>query len=239
MSGSAAPCSATGSLRDCDHVKPAAIIFDFDGVIADSEIVSGELLGRTLTQAGLPTSLEEAMDRYTGLNRIDTLAAIATHWGAQVPHDIADRLAVETTLAFSQPLRPVDGIIDFLARVDHLPRAIASSSSTGYIRAHLGGFGLNGRFGEHIYSGREHVTRGKPFPDLYLHAAAALGIAIGQALVIEDSPVGARAGVAAGARVFGIAAASHARPKLSDALLAEGVERVFSSYTEMAEALAL
>ncbi len=218
---------------------PAAIIFDFDGVIADSEIVSAQLYSATLTDVGLPTSLEEAMDRYTGLHRMDTLAAIANHWGERVPHDIADRLAAETALAFARPMKTVPGIVEFLARADHLPRAIASSSTTSYINAHLGSFGLAHLFGDHVYSGREHVTRGKPFPDIYLHAAAALGIAIGDVLVIEDSAVGARAGVASGARVFGIAAGGHARPRLSEALMAEGVERVFSNYGEMAEALGL
>jgi HAD superfamily hydrolase (TIGR01509 family) len=85
-----------------------------------------------------------------------------------------------------------------------------------------------------VYSGREHVARGKPFPDLYLHAAAALGVPIEQTLVIEDSPVGARAGIAAGARVLGLAAASHCRPSLKVGLEAEGVERVFGSYAELA-----
>lgn len=220
-------------------MSPAAIIFDFDGVIADTEIVSAEVYSAALTGLGLPTNIEEAIEHYIGLNRMDCLAVIAKLWGDRVPADIAEQLEAATTSHFAVPMQPVPGVVEFLALTDHLPRAIASSSSTAWIRGHLDQFGEGGRFGAHIYSGREHVTRGKPFPDLYLHAAAALGIDAAQILVIEDSPVGARAGLAAGARVFGLAAGSHARPSITEALKAEGVERVFTSYAEMAEALGL
>lgn len=220
-------------------MKPAAIIFDFDGVIADSEIRSAELLGRTLTAAGLPTSQEEALERYTGYGRVETLAAIAALWGARVPPDMAERLAAETALAFARPVPPIPGVEAFLARTVHVPRAIASSSSTGYIRANLDHIGIAGYFGEHIYSGREHVARSKPFPDIYLHAAAALGLDPARVLVIEDSPVGARAALAAGASVVGLAAGSHCRPRQTAALRAEGVERVFASYADLAGHLGL
>lgn len=66
-------------------MTPTAILFDFDGVIADSEIVSSRMFSEALTQAGLPTTQDEAMDRYTGLSRADTLAKIAAHWGRTHP----------------------------------------------------------------------------------------------------------------------------------------------------------
>ncbi|ODT91072.1 MAG: hypothetical protein ABS86_03010 [Sphingobium sp. SCN 64-10] len=220
-------------------MSPAAIIFDFDGVIVDSEIVSAQVFSRALTAAGLPTSEEEALARYIGLSRADTLAAIATQWGTRVPADMADQLAVATIQALRKPIPAVPGALAFIAQTAHLPRAIASSSSTEYLRTHLDHLDQTGQFGDHIYSGREHVTRGKPFPDLYLYAARALGVAPQDALVIEDSPVGARAALAAGARVFGLAAGSHARPSLTAALEAEGVERVFASYADLSDSLGL
>jgi HAD superfamily hydrolase (TIGR01509 family) len=207
-----------------------AIIFDFDGVIADSEIVSARVLSAALTAAGLPTTAEESRARYTGLSRADTLLAIAEFWGARVPADIAERLEVATANGFAEPVLPVPGALDFIAQVAHLPRAIASSSSSAYIRAHLDEFGVHAHFGTHVYSAREHVTRGKPYPDIYLHAAAALGVTPAETLVLEDSPVGARAAVAAGARVIGLAAASHCHPAMTAALLAEDVEAVLDSY---------
>lgn len=220
-------------------MTPAAIIFDFDGVIADSEIVFAALLGRALTAAGLPTSEEEALARYTGYGRLETLAAIAALWGDRVPADMAERLAAAFAHTLVEPLPPVPGVAAFLARTRHLPRAIASSSSTAYLRGHLGRLGMADHFGDHVYSGREHVARSKPFPDIYLHAAGALGLDPARVLVIEDSPVGARAALAAGARVVGLTAGSHARPHLSAALAAEGVEHIFASYADLAAHLGL
>ncbi|MBT2186377.1 HAD family hydrolase [Sphingobium nicotianae] len=220
-------------------MSPDAIIFDFDGVIADSEMVSCALFSRALTGMGLPTSPEEAHERYLGRNRADSLASIHAQWGALVPADIAERIEAETHVHFLAPIPPVAGLDAFLARSAHLPRGIASSNASAFIRHHLDAFALAHHFGDHIYSGREHVTRGKPFPDLYLHAAAALGVAPARCVVIEDSPIGARAALAAGARVFGLAAGSHARPSLTAALRAEGVEGVFDSYAELSAHLRL
>ncbi len=219
-------------------MMPAAIIFDFDGVIADSEVLGSQALADALTAAGLPTTLEDVIARYMGRNRAHTLAAVAALWGERVPADMAARLE-GCEESFADRVEPVAGLSAFLARTDHLPRAIASSSASAYLRHHIARFGHADRFGPHLYSGREHVTRGKPAPDLYLHAAAALGVDPCRMLVIEDSPVGARAGLAAGARVFGLAAGSHCSPALSAALEAQGVERVFASYAAMADYLGL
>jgi HAD superfamily hydrolase (TIGR01509 family) len=220
-------------------MTPAAIIFDFDGVIADSESVSSRSFSAALCEAGLPTTVEEAMDRYTGLTREDTLAAISAYWGERTPHDIADRLARHADAAFAQGIAPVPGVKDFIASAAHLPLAIGSSSRTAYLHAHLATFGLSGRFGAHVYSGREHVTRGKPHPDIYLHAAASLGVRPEDTVIIEDSPIGARAAVASGARVIGLCAGSHVRPSLAAVLSAEGVTAVLHSYDEVADYLGI
>ncbi len=219
-------------------MTPDAIIFDFDGVIADSEILGSQVLARALTAAGLPTSVEDVIAYYMGRSRAHTLEAVARRWGERTPPDLARRLeGCEEDLA--DLLEPIPGLEDFLALTDHLPRAIASSSASSYLRHHIARFGHAHRFGQHLYSGREHVTRGKPFPDLYLYAANQLGAEPARTLVIEDSPIGARAGIAAGARVLGLAAGSHCSPALSAALLAEGVECVFTSYAEMANHLGM
>ncbi len=220
-------------------MTPAALIFDFDGVIADSEIVSARCLARALSEAGLTTSLAEAAERYSGLHRADTLAAIAAHWGSRTPHDIAERIELHASAAFAAGIDPVPGAAGFIRGAAHLPLAIGSSSTTDYIRGHLARFGLAEPFGAHVYSGREHVARGKPHPDIYLHAAAALGVDVRAAAIIEDSPVGARAAVAAGARVIGLVAGSHAQPSLAAALKAEGVETVLASYADVARHLGL
>jgi len=116
---------------------------------------------------------------------------------------------------------------------------VASSSSTRWIRTHLAHLGLTGAFGDHIYSGREHVERGKPAPDIYLYAADQLGVAIGDCIILEDSEVGATGAVASGARVIGLAAGRHCVDGHADALRALGVEEVANSFDEVRRLLGL
>lgn len=216
-----------------------AIIFDFDGVIADSEIVSARGLAAGLTAAGLPTSTHESVDRYTGLHREDVLRAIHAHWGDMVPADITARLDDGCADHFGAGVDPVTGVAAFLDQTAHVPRAIASSSSSVYLHGHLAGFGFAHHFDVHVYSGREHVTRGKPHPDIYLHAAAALGVNPARTLIIEDSPVGARGAVASGGRVIGFGGAAHITDSLRARVAAEGVEAQFDDYGALARYLSL
>jgi HAD superfamily hydrolase (TIGR01509 family) len=119
-----------------------------------------------------------------------------------------------------------------------VPRAIASSSSTEWIRTHLDHLGLRDRFEPHIFSGKEHVANGKPAPDLYLHAAAALGVPIDRIAIIEDSPVGVTGAVASGAFVIGLAAGNHCFDGHGDRLRALGAHAIAHSFDEVAASLA-
>jgi beta-phosphoglucomutase-like phosphatase (HAD superfamily) len=94
-------------------------------------------------------------------------------------------------------------------------------------------------FGQHVYSGREHVTRGKPAPDIYLHAAGQLGVDIGRAVIIEDSDVGVIGALASGARVIGLAAGTHCLDGHEDRLRARGVGEIANSFDEVRELLGL
>jgi beta-phosphoglucomutase-like phosphatase (HAD superfamily) len=119
-----------------------------------------------------------------------------------------------------------------------LPRAVASSSSTAWIERHLENLGLRDAFGNMIFSGREHVARGKPEPDLYLHAAAALGVDIARCAILEDSPVGATGAVASGAHVIGFVGGSHCGPDHADRLRAIGVQDIATSFDQVAQLIA-
>jgi beta-phosphoglucomutase-like phosphatase (HAD superfamily) len=133
----------------------------------------------------------------------------------------------------------VAGAVEFvLALPRHVPKAIASSSSTSWIRAHLDHLKLRERFEPHIYSGKEHVARGKPAPDLYLHAAAALGVPIEQTAIIEDSPVGVTGAVASGAYVIGLAAGQHCFDGHDERLRALGAHAIAHSFDDVARLLA-
>jgi beta-phosphoglucomutase-like phosphatase (HAD superfamily) len=216
-----------------------AIIFDFDGVLIESEYVSSLQVAATLTALGYPTTVDQALDKFVGLGGSDFHDAVATWVGGAVPEGFHTARKAEDDRVMREGLDAVAGAITFVGALPvTLPRAIASSSTSAWITRHLDHLGMRDAFGDHIYSGREHVTRGKPAPDIYLHAARAIGADITRALIIEDSPIGARGAVASGAHVIGLAAGRHCGNGHADKLRAEGVHGVAHSFDEIATLLA-
>lgn len=137
-------------------------------------------------------------------------------------------------------MQAVVGAVDFVQSLpQELPRAIASSSSTRWIKGHLHHLGLAHAFGDHVYSGREHVDRGKPAPDLYIHAARKLGVDIARSVIIEDSEVGVTGALASGATVIGLAAGTHCLDGHADLLQSLGVRHVASSFDKVPALLEL
>ena len=164
----------------------------------------------------------------------------ATVLGRPLPDEFHEQMSQEGKRALAEGIKPIAGAIDFVRSLPaSLPRAIASSSSTKWIRAHLAHLGLSDDFGPHLYSGREHVERGKPAPDLYLHAAEQLGVHIARTVILEDSKVGATGALASGARVIGLAAGSHCLDGHADKLRAVGVQEIAHSFDEVARLLGL
>lgn len=220
-------------------MKFDALIFDFDGVLLESEHAGNKQIAEYLSGAGHPTTPEESMANFMGLAGGDFLAAIERWIGRAVPDDFHVARKAEDERAMREGLDPVFGAISFVRNLPpDLPRAIASSSSTRWIERHLEHLGIRDAFGDKIFSGREHVERGKPAPDLYLHAAAALGVDIARVAIIEDSPVGATGAVASGAHVIGFCGGSHCAPDHADRLRAIGVQDIAHSFDEIAALLA-
>jgi HAD superfamily hydrolase (TIGR01509 family) len=221
-------------------VRFEAIIFDFDGVLIESEYVSNRQLADTLTRLGHPTRIEDALANFVGLGGQDFHDAVEAWIGGPIPQGFHDDRHAEDARVLAEGLDAVAGAVAFVrGLLDQLPIAIASSSTTHWITTHLDHIGLRDRFGDHIYSGREHVARGKPAPDIYLHAAAALGIDIARAAIIEDSPVGATGAVASGAFVIGLAAGRHCSDGHDALLSAKGVHAVAHSFDDVAAVLGL
>jgi beta-phosphoglucomutase-like phosphatase (HAD superfamily) len=215
-----------------------AIIFDFDGVLIESEHVSAQQISATLTGLGYPTTLDQALDAFTGYGGQDFLDAVAKHTGAGIPEGFVEARRAEDARVLEDGVAEVLGATDFVRRLPaDLPIAVASSSTTHWLRAHLDHLGLRNRFEPHIYSGREHVSRGKPAPDIYLHAAAQLGVPIGECVILEDSIVGVTGAVASGARVIGFAAGRHCRAGHYDRLRLAGAREVAHSFNEVARLL--
>ncbi|CAA9528043.1 MAG: hypothetical protein AVDCRST_MAG91-2711 [uncultured Sphingomonadaceae bacterium] len=215
------------------------MIFDFDGVLIESEYVGNKQIAEYLTSIGHPTSVEDSMNRLMGLAGRDFLGAIERWIGRPLPEDFHTAREQEDVRAITEGVEAVAGAVAFIDSLPpDLPRAIASSSPMPWIEAHLDHLGLRDRFGDKIFSGRVHVTRGKPAPDLYLHAAAAIGVPIERTAIIEDSPVGVTGAVASGAFVIGLAAGSHCFDGHGDRLRALGAHVIAHSFDEVAAALA-
>ncbi len=220
-------------------MRAAAIIFDFDGVLLESEYELNRLTAELLTQLGHPTSFEEAIEHYTGLAGRHVIEVIESRIGRPLPSEFHDRMSEASRRALSEGIQPISGATEFVTSLPaHLPRAIASSSSSHWVRTHLDHLRPRDQFEPHVYSGREHVDRGKPAPDLYLHAADRLGVPISGTVIIEDSKVGATGALASGARVIGLAAGAHCLDGHADMLRNVGVTEIAHTIDEVARLLA-
>jgi len=216
-----------------------ALIFDFDGVLLESEWAGNKQIADWLTRIGHPTSVEESMREFMGLAGLDFIGAIERWIGGPVPDDFHEARAEEDARAIAEGVEEVAGAVAFIRSLSpDLPKAVASSSSTHWVRSHLANLGLADAFGEMVFSGREHVARGKPAPDLYLHAAAMLGVPIGRVAIIEDSPVGVEGALASGAEVIGLVAGRHCMPGHAERLRALGVRHIAPDFDEVAALLA-
>ena len=220
-------------------MKPAAILFDFDGVMIESEYAGNAQIAAWLTAAGHPTSATQALGHFMGLSGTNFLAAVERWMGRPVPEDFHAARRAEDERTMAEGVAEVAGAVAFVRALSlALPKAIVSSSTTRWIGRHLEHLGLSECFGDHIYSGREHVAHGKPAPDLYFYAADRLGIPIADCAIIEDSPVGAAGAVESGGRVIGLCAGSHCAPDHADRLRAIGVDAIAHSFAEVAVLLA-
>lgn len=214
-----------------------AIIFDFDGVIVDSEAVSNAVLAQVLsTRFGLPMTAEEAVARYCGLRWADCHRAIERDLGRSIPPGSIQKLVDEAMGARANEVPAIEGIGDFLAAQAHRRLAIASSSDREWLDSFLARLGLAGWFGDHVYSAAG-LARGKPHPDVYLMAADRLAVRPERCIVIEDHPLGVAAGAAAGAVVVGLLAASHIGSGHAERLREAGAHHIAADYVEAAAIL--
>lgn len=201
-------------------MRPQLVIFDCDGVLVDSEPLANAVLARALSAEGLAMDVAESRRRYVGLSMATVIARVEAELGRPLRPGWLDDLQAETFAAFRTSLRPVPGVALAIEAIQAagLPVCVASSGGLDKMGVTLGLTGLAECFGPHIFSA-SMVARGKPFPDLFLHAAASMGVAPGQAVVVEDSLPGVEAACAAGMRAL-----AYARDGDPAALAARGGE---------------
>jgi len=204
------------------------VIFDNDGVLVDSEPISNRVLAAYLTELGHPTTYEESIRDYMGaaVHRIHDV--VLERSGQRLPDDFDDTFHTRVFAAFQRELKPVVGVPELLAKLDAegVPYCVASSGSHERIRVALRKTGLYERFGEQRIFSSEDVGKGKPAPDLFLHAAARMGVEAERCAVVEDSPLGVRAALSAGMDVYGYTAMT-SRERLA------GVTALFAEMGEL------
>lgn len=212
-----------------------AVIFDFDGVVADSEVRANQCLAESLTAVGMPTSYDDSMREYCGFNWQESQRRIEAKWGRSLPADFREQHRARAAEKFAIGFDAVQGVREFLPRLGDRPCAIASSSNPDYIARSLTQFGLIEYFADHIYSA-DGWERGKPYPDIYLAAAKGLSVEPSACLALEDSPTGAAAAVAAGMTVIGFCGGGHIADRAAHAakLRAIGVYHIAHDYDEVA-----
>ena len=216
-----------------------ALIFDFDGVLIESEAVGNRQIAAYLTSIGHPTTAADSFANFMGLSGAAFLGAVERWIGRPLPDDFHTVRKAEDERVLRDGIDAVAGAVRFVLGLPaDLPRAIASSSSTAWIARHLDHIGLRAAFGGHIFSGKEHVAHGKPAPDIYRHAAAALGVPIARCAILEDSPVGATGAVASGAHVIGFVGGTHCGPDHAERLRSIGVHDIARDFDEVAALLA-
>ena len=201
-----------------------ALIFDCDGVLIDSEYLASRVESELVREVGLTLGVEEAHDLFLGKTVDDVLDAIVARTGVRPSGTWVYNWAFATAHAFLRGLKSVDGVgvaVETLRRRGHR-MAVASQSPLARVQLSLHVAGLAGQFGEHIYV-TSMVPRPKPAPDIYLLAATRLGARPADCVVIEDSPPGAAAALAAGMRVVG-----YAPGKTAEAMRASGAQVIHS-----------
>ncbi|QMU79529.1 HAD family hydrolase [Streptacidiphilus sp. PB12-B1b] len=208
------------------------VIFDNDGVLVDSEPISNRLLADYLTELGFPTTIEDSYRDYMGAAAHTVHDVVAARFGgATLPEGFDQDFHARVFAAFQEQLTPVAGAAELLKRVQAsgVRYCVASSAHHAWIRTALTRTGLLPFFTDEQLFSAQDVGRGKPAPDLFLHAARTMGVPPERCAVLEDSPLGVAAARAAGMDVFGYTALTPPE-RLADAT---------ARYTDPAQAPAL
>jgi HAD superfamily hydrolase (TIGR01509 family) len=180
------------------------VIFDCDGVLVDSELITARVFSEMLGESGFAVTMQDVFDQFVGKSLDQCLEILSRLFGRRVPPGFAVEYRARSGLALHSEVKPVAGIESVLAAI-RVPYCVASNGTHDKMSTTLGATGLLDQFSGKMFSVAD-VTRGKPFPDLFLHAAARFGVPPSNCAVIEDTPTGVTAGVAAGMTVYGYCA---------------------------------
>ncbi len=216
------------------RVRPGLVIFDCDGVLVDSEPISERVSLEMIAEQGVALPLEEMSARYLGTSDADMVRDIERRLGITFPEGFVDEMQARKLVAFRAGVRPMDGVAGAVGAIASagVPLCVASSGPRDATRVKLESAALLGPFGGHLFSAYD-VPRGKPHPDVFLYAAAQMGVAPARCVVVEDSLPGVQGAVGAGMRVLG-----HA-PEGGGAALRDAGADVFEHMADLRRLLGL
>lgn len=206
------------------------VVFDCDGVLVDSERLAVRVDQQVLALMGWDLPLEEVIERFVGSGHAAMRLALSERLGRDLPHDWDEPYTEMYWAAFRDGLTAIDGAAASLAALDAagLPTCVASNSTVPQMEYTLGLTGLLPLVQGRLFSGQDH-GRPKPDPEVYLRAAAAMGVPPKDAVAVDDSPAGVAAAVAAGMHVIGFSGGLHP----ADRLLAAGAHALAPDHTEV------
>ena len=218
-------------------MPPGLVIFDCDGVLVDSEPISIALLIELIVEAGGMMTEDVAYERFLGRSMASISDTLSQEFGLDVRDEHLANMRAGLYQRFRRELQPIAGVRRVLEAL-RIPRCVASSSQLERIRLSLSVTGLLELLDPHIYSA-SMVKRGKPAPDLFLHASREMAVAPADCVVVEDSPAGIAAARRAGMRVFGFVGGAHARSMdLAGALAELGPDAIFDDMRQLPGLLA-
>jgi HAD superfamily hydrolase (TIGR01509 family) len=217
--------------RQNNHPNFDLIIFDCDGVLVDSEVISCRIHADVLTRHGYPISAEQVRERFLGRSAYDAAAEVERELGRRLSetYDLERRTTLLAALA--DTVEAVPHLHDALDALD-ARMCVASSAAHEKIFTTLSRTGLYERFAPNIFSGTQ-VSHGKPAPDLFLFAAEQMAALPRQCVVIEDSIPGVTGALAAGMTVLGFHGGSHCRPGDGESLRAAGAAVTFDDMRQL------
>jgi HAD superfamily hydrolase (TIGR01509 family) len=207
------------------------VIFDCDGVLVDSEVISCRAHAETLTRHGYTITPDQVLQRFLGRSMRQATLEIEAELGRSLPEDFHTQVYAEIFRSFAESLEATPHVNEVLAAITR-PVCVASSGPPEKISASLNRVGLYDRFAPHIYSAVQ-VRKGKPAPDLFLFAAEQMRTSPKRCLVIEDSVAGVTGARAAGMTVLGFHGGSHCPPGHAGMLRTAGATATFDDMRQL------
>jgi HAD superfamily hydrolase (TIGR01509 family) len=207
------------------------IIFDCDGVLVDSEVISCRAHAETLTRHGYPITSDQVLTRFLGVSDREARQAIETELGRKLPNDFEAQMKQAALQRYADDLQSIPYVGEAVAAIG-LPKCVASSGTPEKIRHGLTCAGIYDLLAPNIFSATQ-VKRGKPAPDLFLYAAEQMRASPKRCVVIEDSIPGVTGALAAGMTVLGFHGGSHCRPGYGETLRAAGAMMTFDDMRQL------